>query len=311
MILGIPTDEATFIRRGFRITEPDVVNKLEQAGRSFLEGYSNSLKNEELSSLAASLELVDLEFRGFAYEGAAMGLTLLDALSLRKRKRLLAFLHGEGEKHPYMVHVGVGWAIARIPWLRRNLAAAIEQFDPLLRWLIVDGYGFHQGYFYSSNYLRQPQKIKWSANYARHAFAQGLGRSLWFVESADVEQMAKTVSRFSVELQPDLWSGIGLACAYAGGVDQAAIKSLLCASGPYKAQLAQGAAFAAKARQLAGNLVVHTEMACRILCRLSANEAAFMTDATLEGLPFNKDVPAYEIWRQRIQSELVWGEATV
>ena len=310
MILGMPTEEATFMRRGFRIAEPEVVHKLEQVGRSFLQGYKEALKSEELSSLVVSLDLVDLELRGFAYEGAAMGLALLDSLSLWKGKRLQPFLNGPGEKHRYMVHVGVGWAIARVPWLRRNLVTSIEQFDPLLRWLIVDGYGFHQGYFYWSNYLRQPERVKWTAGYARHAFAQGLGRSLWFVEGANVEQITKTISQFSVELQPDLWSGVGLACAYAGGVDAKVIKTLQRASGPYQAQLAQGAAFAAKARQLAGNLVVHTEIACRILCRLSANEAAFVTDAALEALPFDKDVPAYEVWRRRIQSELVWENVT-
>jgi hypothetical protein len=66
-------------------------------------------------------------------------------------------------------------------------------------------------------------------------------------------------------------------------------------------QLAQGAAFAAKARQRAGNLTPYTELAAKVLCGLSAADAARLCDTTLEDLPANATQPAFEIWRQRIQ----------
>jgi hypothetical protein len=99
-----------------------------------------------------------------------------------------------------------------------------------------------------------------------------------------------------------LWSGIGLACAYAGGVDGEAIQVLVAASKKYRPQLAQGAAFAAKTRQLAGNPAGHTELACQIICNVSAENAAQITDAALMDLPGEDAQPAYEVWRHRIQT---------
>ena len=136
--------------------------------------------------------------------------------------------------------------------------------------------------------------------YALRAFDQGLGRSLWFVRGAEVERVIEMVGTFECERQSDLWSGVGLACAYAGGADDASVEALRAGAGPFAPQLAQGAAFAAKARERAGNTSANTEKACRILCAMTAGAAAEITDAALIGLPPDGDVPAYEVWRRRI-----------
>jgi hypothetical protein len=83
------------------------------------------------------------------------------------------------------------------------------------------------------------------------------------------------------------------------GADE--LTQLRARAGPFAPQLAQGSAFAAKARQRAGNLTDYTELATRALCHLSALDAARLCDTTLENLPAHSDPPAYEIWRQRIQ----------
>src|ERR1022692_1923089 len=64
-----------------------------------------------------SLGAIDAELQGFAFEGAAMALTLLDHFMPVNRGRFHRFLHGEGAPHFYMLHVGAGWAMARLPWL--------------------------------------------------------------------------------------------------------------------------------------------------------------------------------------------------
>ena len=68
--------------------------------------------------------------------------------------------------------------------------------------------------------------------------------------------------------------GVGLACAYAGGVDREAIEALLTSARAYRAPLAQGAAFAAKARERAGIPASHTDLACRIIWGMPALEDA-------------------------------------
>jgi enediyne biosynthesis protein E3 len=310
-VLGISFQEVTFERRGFIDGEREARARLEQIGRVFLQGYHAALNDEGPDTLAFNLEAIDRELSGFAYEGAAMGLTLLDQLSFSNRRRLDTFLNVFGPKHSYMIHVGVGWAIARVPWLRRNFEQAVDHLDPLLRWLAADGNGFSDFYFGFPNFLRKPERLNQRLNrlhgYTRHAYAQGVGRSLWFVAGTNANRISAWISLLPHSLHGDLWSGAGLACAMAGGADRGAIERLKSLSGDHQAAVAQGAAFAAKTRQQADNPTHHTEMACQILCGLNADAAAQLTDATRRCLPEDGKVPAYEIWRQRIQSQFPWS----
>ena len=309
-IFRISPDEAKFLRRGFRITKS--AGHLETVGEKFLYGYHAALSANSTSDLADDLNLVEPLYRGFAFEGAAMGLTLLDNLLPLRKKLLQEFFSGSGKAHIYMLHVGVGWALARIPWLRRRPLKTISRFDPVLRWLILDGFGFHEGYFYPRKYFHSKVSLDWLPGYARRAFAQGLGRSLWFVEGADTEKILQRLNKLPESLRSDLWSGIGLACAYAGDASEPEIEKLKVSAGEhYLSYLAQGAAFAAKARLRAGNPARHTEMACRVFCRCTIEEAAFVTDMKLQNLPIDGTVPAYEVWRQRIQKEFSLEQVTV
>ena len=206
-----------------------------------------------------------------------------------------------------MIHVGVGWAISRVPWLRSNFHHAVADLDPLLRWLAADGNGFSDFYFKFNYFLRKPARLNQLQGYARHAYAQGVGRSLWFVTGAKAELISQSISRLPRSLHGDLWSGVGLASAMAGGSDRAEIELVRSLAGDHRSALAQGAAFAAKARQQADNAAQHTETACQILCGLDADSAAQLTDATRRCLPEDGNVPAYEIWRQRIQSQFPWS----
>jgi hypothetical protein len=284
-----------------------VQQRLETIGQTFLSGYHTALRDEGAAALARDLRSIGPELQGFAFEGAAMALTLLDGLLPGMGGRLRIFLDGEGAAHPYMLYVGAGWALARLPWLRWRADVFLANLDPLLRWLAMDGYGFHQGYFYWPRSVGRQERPRGLSAYAGRAFDQGLGRSLWFVEGADVSRIPFTVASFAAPRHADLWSGVGLACAYAGGVDRSRIELLREAAGPYAAQLAQGAAFAAKTRQRAGNPAPHTESACQVLCGLSAEAAADVTDAALRGLPPDGAEPAYEVWRQRIQRAIALG----
>lgn len=301
---GISSNEATFSRRGFPPAEAAIQSHLERAAQTFVLGYDLALSETRIDSLAAELRDVKLEFQGFAFEGAAMGLALLDEVARWRRDRWRTFLNGAGDAHAYMVHVGAGWAAARLPWARRHILRYTAGMDPLLRWLVVDGYGFHQGFFYWRKSVQQREVPTRLTDYARRAFDQGLGRSLWFVFGADGDRIGSAVNAFPTERRADLYSGIGLACAYAGGADRESVRRLRVTSGPYGPNLAQGAAFAAKARLRAGNLMAHTKIACEILCDTPAEIAAGVTDQCLDNLSADGTEPAFEQWRQRIQSRM-------
>ncbi len=299
--LGLSPAEASFAKRGFIAGEDEARLRLEQIGITFLSGYHAALEETGFVSLARRLATVESELRGFAFEGAAMGLTLLDCFTPWKKDRWRTFTERMGQPHIYMMHVGLGWALAR---LRRGVTSYLAQLDPLLGWLVVDGYGFHEGYFSWPRYIEQ-QTIPARLNgYERRVFDQGLGRSIWFVKGANVVAVASAINAFPSARRDDLWSGAGLACAYAGGCARAAVKTLRTAAAGHLPALAQGVAFAAKTRHRAANLNAHTETVCRVICELSAEEAAAITDAALEDLREQRGLPAYEVWRRRIQNKL-------
>jgi hypothetical protein len=270
--------------------------RLEQVGAAFLGGYHSALEFP-VGELAGVLHGVDEELRGFAFEGAAMGLALLDWLTPWRASRLSQFLRGAGEVHTYMVHVGVGWLWARLPGLRPGKRC----LNPLLSWLAFDGWGFHEGFFHWPSYIDGqpvPRRLK---GYERRVFDQGLGRSFWFVNGGDPALIAATINKFSTERRGDLWSGVGLAATYAGCLDEPVLRQLRQFAGDFQPQLAQGCAFAAKARQRAGNLTEYTELATRMLANMNVHNAACLCDTTLENLPSSGPIAPYEVWRQRLQ----------
>src|SRR2546421_1480995 len=239
-LLHISSWQVEFAHRRFTCSKPQVQKRLELVGRTFLRGYHSGLEEPKLEKLGRRLDQTEIEYQGFAYEGAAMALALLDAMMPRKQS-FPRFLAGPGRHHTYMLHVGVGWACARLLWLRRNIEFAIQKFDPVLGWLVIDGYGFHEGYFH---WRRRPSASHFSVH-ARHVFYQGLGRSLWFVKGADPLQIFQTIESFDLEYRDDMWSGIGLACAYSGGMNRVEVEDLRRNAGLRSTALTHSAAFAA------------------------------------------------------------------
>lgn len=272
----------------------------EPVARTLVENFYNTLDNSRFEILVPRLEAIDVELRGIAYEGTGMGLMLLDSL-MPWKNRLRAFLDGPGAPYNWLLYIGAGLVLPRVP---KNPERFLAQQDPLLRWFLMDGYGFYEGFFSWHRTVKQKMIPARITGYARRAFDHGLGRSLWFSTGANVDRIVAAIGAFSQDRQGDLWAGIGLACAYAAGVvDTEAIKTLQQASGPYRPQMAVGAAMAAKFRQQAGTSAPHTELACSILCGLNSLEAAHLADAACENLPYNASEPAYEIWRTRLAAQ--------
>jgi hypothetical protein len=300
-LFGIAPGETSFARRGFRSDSEPVRERLEGVAGRFAEGYHAALEDSGTEALAARLEAVPAEVRGFAYEGAGMALALLDTLTPWRRDRLRSFLHGPADAHVYIVHIGAGWILGRLPLSPERL---LRRFDPVLGWLALDGYGFNEGFFHWPRAVARqevPAKVR---GYARRAFDQGLGRSLWFVEGADPGRIQAAITAFPATRRGDLWSGAGLACAYAGGREPETVAEMLRLAAEHAPGLAQGAAFAAAARQRAGNPASHTELACRVFCGLAAAEAAEVAVRAIEDLPPDAPDgtrPAFEVWRRRIR----------
>jgi hypothetical protein len=297
-LFAIPLAEVRIERRGFTVTDGGLRARFESIGETFVAGYHAALEDPRPGPLGRRLDAIERERRGFAFEGASMGLALVDSLARWRRPAWRAFLEGPGAPHAYMVHVGAGWTLARLGAAARRI---VPLMDPLLRWLAFDGFGFHEGFFHGSRRGPGAGAPASLGGYERRAFDQGLGRSLWFLHGADPGRISRAVVAVAPGRRADLWSGVGLACAYAGGADRAGLDALREAAAEHAAWMAQGAAFAAKARLRAGNPAEHTEVACRRLCGLEAAAAAAVTD---QALAEGGDPADYEGWRRRVRDRL-------
>src|SRR5216683_1249000 len=295
--------------RGFHEKSPAARELLETIGRTFLTGFAYATEARSAAAAEERIEEIPAKFRGFAYERAAMGCTILDTLPIGGRRRLGSFLAGRGNDHVYMAYIGVGWAMARLP---RFLWTRIQAPDPLLRWLVLDGYGFHQAYFHTDRYVHEQfrdSRFPWPADgprwYASRAIDQGIGRAMWFVGGTDADLVATMIDKFPESRRSDLYSGAGLAATYAGGADEGELRVLRQRAGTYSPQVAQGCAFAAQARLQAGLLVPHTRVATQVFCGMTPEQAAQITVEVLPGQQAQGDLPVYEVWRQLVADKFV------
>ena len=301
-LLRIDQGEVSFARRGFHASSPEACEHLEAMGRAFLAGYHAALDAPDLEQLGDRLSAIEGGTRGFAFEGAAMALALLDRLLPSRGSRWQAFLAGAGSCHSYVLHVGYGWALARLPWLRRRAAKEVERFDPYLRWLVLDGFGFHEGFFHARRFVDSAEVPARLTGRALCAFDQGLGRSLWFSAGADVARIKQLVDALAPARRADLWSGVGLACAYAGDAREPELAQLSEAAGTHRLHLCQGITFAAEARHLASIPACHTERACRVLMGMDAETAARLTYSARNRIGSNTPRDAfYELWRSNVR----------
>lgn len=287
---------------GWHAGGPEQRAQLDRVADTFMIGLRVGLEGTPNDEIDDRLAPIDRQFRGFAYEGCAMGLAVADSVSPRPR-RVRQFLAGPGGVHVYMAFIGVGWGLARIPRMRWR---AVLPPDPLLKWLALDGLGFHQAFFdterYVTNHWRPVRYPAWPGDtgYAHRAVDQGIGRALWFVNGADPRAVAACINGFAESRRADLWSGAGLASVYAGGVDAGDLATFRELAGPYQPDVAQGAVFAAKTRLMTDLVMPHTEVAVKTHTELSIADAAAIADETHVDLPPDGTVPAYEVWRQRI-----------
>lgn len=299
--LAISPDEVSFDVRGFHEGDAQARATLERHGGAFVAGFNAALLGTGDDDLERRLRAVALADRGFAYEGSAMALGVLDVLSPAGGRRLTRLLGGAGSPHAYMVHVGAGWALAR---LHLRPGAHLPALDPFLRWLTVDGYGFHQGFFDPRRYVDRQLVPRRLSSYERRAFDHGLGRSLWFVDGGDVERVAATIATYPGSRREDLWSGIGLAASYTTVASADELRRLEQLAGTHRPHLAQGAAFAVGARHRAQNVVDHTSLAAEVLCDVSVDEVVRLVDDARAGLPADGDARNYERWRSRIRDHM-------
>jgi hypothetical protein len=292
----IDEEEASYERRGIEIVYPPACEALEAGGRHFSRGFNAAMRDTRAREIVARIEQLDPAFRGFAFEGAGMALIVLDAL-LPPRRRFTNLLHGPGDRWSPLLHIGAGWAYAR---MGRVPQRPPDKLDPVFGWLLHDGAGFHEAYFKIDRFVEEQERPEKLSGPGLRLFDQGVGRALLFDRGGDVEAVAETIARFAEDRHADLWSGVGLCATYAGGLSEERLRRLRDLAGPHHLRLAQGAAIAVLGRARAGNPTADVGLAASVLCGLSFDQVAQRSEAALADLSRAGDSP-FEAWQARLR----------
>jgi hypothetical protein len=307
--------EVSFAGRGFPAAPAGGTRTLEAVPQAVICGFEWGIDARDQWEVERRLELVEAPHRGFAYEGATMAFTVLDAMGRGHRTRDL--LLGPGQRHIFLAYIGIGFAMARLPrplWRKVLPDLGGTPYHPTMSWLAVDGYGFDRAYFETSRWVDRQQPATpypWQGrpDYFPRAADQGVGRALWFIHCGQGAEVAAAVGRFASERQADLWSGVGLAATFAGGCDPAGVTALRRSAGACAPDLAQGAVFAAKARDYSGVVPPHTAATLLGLTDLTVPAASALADQVAVDPGHSGATPAYELWRQRVRAHFVPSRA--
>jgi hypothetical protein len=311
-VLAPSLADVGFARRGFPGRASAGADSLEAVPQAVVVGFEWGIASPGTDDLERRLAMVGPELRGFAYEGATMALTIRDSVSGGRTRELLL---GPGRPHVFLAYIGIGFAMARLPrglWRQVLPDLSPIPYHPVMSWLAVDGYGFDRAYFATRRWVdeqRVPRPYPWAGcpGYFPRAFDQGVGRALWFIHGGVPEGVAAAVGRFARARRPDLWSGVGLAAAFAGGCAPGELAALARAAGPHRAEAALGAVFAAKARHTSGWVPDSVPYALRALAGLDVQEAVALADRTEVPADAPGPLPPYEQWRRRIHAALADG----
>lgn len=218
-----------------------IVERVEQVAEMFRQGKALGETTDGTSALFERLNDLPPLFKMVAFEGAAM------ALAVRNLKNEQANLPTWNAfrklSSPYTVHVdvGLGWALAE---QQADIQAQPKNIGEHAASKVLDGYGYYFGLFRRRQSIRSQELPEGLSLDQRIFFDQGLGRAVWYITKGEHQKIEFSISTFATERQADLWRGVGLACAFAGGADKALLDQLEIAAGNYSADLKCGAVLA-------------------------------------------------------------------
>ena len=252
MLFALPLSEANFKVRGFE-EGTEAQPRLELVAKTVVSGYNTALETGLSSDLSMNASIIKNELVGFFNEGIGMGLYTLDLFSFTKKDRFWNFIKEKGKHHEYMSYIGAG--IASGVFFNRPFRKFVERADPTSGLLILNGLGFYYAYFHPKKTLNKfyvPRNVKKDPFFI-DCYDNGIGRALWFYHGGRPDKIAETIGKFPAERQGAIWSGVGLAATYAGGVSKSNIELLKRIAGKHTISLGEGAVLATHTRDIAGN----------------------------------------------------------
>lgn len=268
------------------------LEKAEKIKSVFINTQLFSATNPKPEELSEYLETLETEFRSIGYESASMDIAIKDFEANSFPLQWILFANGKASAHLAQVYVGLGWAIAKlnIPFL-----AAAKKVNVQFHFRIADGCGYYDGSFRYRRTVVLGELPAYLPLEALPMYDQGIGRSIWYTEKADIHKIAAKIEGFAKSRHSDLWRGIGIAVAFVGGCSEEELKKLMHIAAGHGLQLAYGAALAAKSRLMANTMTSDTELCTRLWFNITTN----LSNPLCTG-----DDNAYLNWIADIEKEL-------
>jgi hypothetical protein len=291
-----------WMERGIPLDGRPAQMRMAQVGGAVAAG-ARAASTPDVSNdrIAREMDAIELELRGFAWEGVGTSLTVADVKAhlsdstLQLDRSLMPRAHALAQANPtwrkwIIMGIGLGFA--------RTFANAMDDADHgyLLNYvlhcssvdamIICDGLGMALASGNPDRWLAPTATLSnlikgkiWSTEAAdllrgsARGFDQGVGRAIWFVNCGEPEKIVSTLSEFAESPRlPDLWGGVGFAGTYAGGVPEAQWRDLVARAPAFRPYLAQAAACVAHSRLKTSGAFQETEIGCGATWGRSAHD---------------------------------------
>ena len=210
----------------------EVAMNINAARSAFIMGYHEALELHS-SGLERVVDKVDPSKIGFALEGAAMAMVILDELDRTGGNYFQLLFRDSSEYQQIIYLIGAGLASAKlakpIDWLP-------EELDRSHLPAIYDGYGFYNSYF------KPPSKggngLLLSFQKDNIYFNRGCGRALWFTHMGNISAIEGVIDGVSDSRKALLWNGVAIASAFTG--NRIVEEKLYKAAGLYERNILEG-----------------------------------------------------------------------
>lgn len=306
-LLGIQSKDHVFHRAGPAAPASPTTVEFERVFRHVKDSIDMAVRSKNNDEVIATISEMPEQYRPFAFEGAATGVAIIDSITPFSQ-RAHDLITGSAARYNLTMYAGAGLAMGRIP--KRRWAKIFPKHRDS-RWAALDGYGFHNAFFRTDEWIgshcTDNNLPSWMGNPSplHRVIDQGVGRALWFLSGGAIDRVAETIQSFDPARQGDLWDGIGLAAAFAGGVDAESLAEMLGQVPEFRTRLAAGSCVAAKIRQQTGSITPHTHWAVVACTGLSVSQAAALYDQVLADASLDGTAAAYVAWRDNLGARAI------
>lgn len=278
----------------------EVTQRIEKIKSIFLDTQLFYAKQDNIDALITYLENIEPVYRSIAYESASMAIALKGFENNLDLNAWLFYAKVPALAHEAQVYIGLGWAIAKlnIPFL-----SVVEKIETRFYHRVADGCGYYDGSFRQRQTVMSQQLPVYLTEAALPIYDQGVGRSLWYTNNADIDKIRIKVAGFPASRHSDLWRGVGIAVAYVGGCDDGTLKTLLQYAATNSIQLTCGAALASRSRMEANTMTADTDHCSRLWFELTAGEVNMFSLDPLDPATLQNEA-VYFNWITQIEEGL-------